>query len=71
MELALSLNVAQTSAQAWIEEYRALPRLHQMSKRPQRLRRVSARRARVCRTVIALSASLLWVAVIRYVLQLG
>jgi len=70
MELALSLNVAQTGAQAWIEEYRALPRLHQMSKRPQRPRRVSARRARVCRTVIALSASLLWVAVIRYVLQL-
>jgi len=56
MELAPSLSVAQTSAQAWIEEYRALPRLHQMSKR---------------RTVIALSASLLWVAVIRYVLQLG
>jgi hypothetical protein len=63
--------VAQTSAPAWIEEYRVLPRLYQMSKRPQRPRRESARRVRVCRTVIAISGSLLWVAVIRYVLHLG
>ncbi|OLB94582.1 MAG: hypothetical protein AUH30_17330 [Candidatus Rokubacteria bacterium 13_1_40CM_68_15] len=71
MELAQNVCVAQTSAQAWIEEYRALPRLYQASRRPQRPRRVSARRVRVCRTVIALSGSLLWVAMIRYVLHLG
>ncbi len=58
----------QTSAQGWIEEYRALPRLYRASKRR---RPVSKRRVRVRRTVIALVGSLLWVAMIRYVLHLG
>jgi len=63
--------VAQTSAHAGIEEYRVLPRLYQMSKRPQRPRQQSARRVRVFRTIIALAGSLLWIAAIRYFLHLG
>jgi len=63
--------VAQTSAHAWIAEFRVLPRLYQMSKRPQRPRQQSARRGKVFRTIIALAGALLWVAVIRYFLHLG
>jgi hypothetical protein len=68
MGLAFRVGVPQTSAQGWFEEYRALPRLYQASKRQ---RRRSRRRVRVRRTVITLMGSLLWVAVVRYVLHLG
>ncbi len=68
MGLALKLGVHPTSAQGWIEQYRALPRLYEMSKRR---RRTSKRRGRVLRTLIALTGTLLWVAMIRYFLHLG
>ncbi len=68
MGFAFELGMPQTSAQGWIEEYRALPRLYEMSTRR---RRASKRRVRVRRTVIALTGSLLWVAMIRYLLHLG
>ena len=68
MAFALIVAVSQPTAQAWISEYQALPRLYQMSRRP---RRPSRLRVRFGRTLITLTGSLLWVAVIRYILHLG
>ena len=68
MGLAIKGVVPQTSAQGWIEEYRALPRLYRASKRR---RRMSTHRVRIRRTVIALMGSILWVVMIRYLLHLG
>jgi len=68
MGFAFELGMPQTSAQGWIEEYRALPRLYRASKRR---RRVSKRRVKIRRAVIALMGSILWVVMIRYLLHLG
>jgi len=68
MGLAIKRIVPQISAQAWIKEYRPLPRLYRASKRR---RPMSTRRVRVRRTVIALMGSILWVVMIRYLLHLG